>query len=93
MESVFKQLFLKYFSPNLYESRNGAVFVANAHGLLIFIHFVAEHRGKLVVTLKKMLKMTPVAQVVLYTVLPSDEVVADSMNYPIQLCLTNKVRN
>ncbi|XP_053092312.1 alpha-2-macroglobulin-like protein 1 [Pangasianodon hypophthalmus] len=50
-----------------------------------------EHRGNLVVTLQKMLKVTPVAQVVLYTVLPSGEVVADSMNFPIQLCLANKV--
>ncbi|KAF4070383.1 hypothetical protein AMELA_G00284880, partial [Ameiurus melas] len=59
--------------------------------ILETIHPGKEHRGKLVVTLKKMLKMTPVAQVVLYTVLPSDEVVADSKNYPIQLCLANKV--
>ncbi|XP_058244688.1 alpha-2-macroglobulin-like protein 1 [Hemibagrus wyckioides] len=50
-----------------------------------------EHRGNLVVTLQNMIKLSPVAQVVLYTVLPSGEAVADSMNYPIQLCLANKV--
>ncbi|XP_058246391.1 alpha-2-macroglobulin-like protein 1 isoform X2 [Hemibagrus wyckioides] len=49
------------------------------------------HKGNLVVTLQKMLKVSPVAQVVLYTILSSGEVVADSMNYPIQLCLANKV--
>ncbi|KAF7694849.1 hypothetical protein HF521_006572 [Silurus meridionalis] len=50
-----------------------------------------EHRGTLVITLQNMLKMTPVAQVVLYTILLSGEAVADSMNVPIQLCLANKV--
>ncbi|XP_060736639.1 alpha-2-macroglobulin-like protein 1 [Tachysurus vachellii] len=49
------------------------------------------HKGELVVTLQKMLKVSPVAQVVLYTILSSGEAVADSMNYPIQLCLANKV--
>ncbi|XP_047655768.1 alpha-2-macroglobulin-like protein 1 isoform X2 [Tachysurus fulvidraco] len=50
-----------------------------------------EHRGTLVVSLQNMIKLSPVAQVVLYTVLPSGESVADSQNYPIQLCLVNKV--
>ncbi|XP_047655766.1 alpha-2-macroglobulin-like protein 1 [Tachysurus fulvidraco] len=49
------------------------------------------HKGELVVTLQKMLKVSPVAQVILYTILSSGEAVADSMNYPIQLCLANKV--
>ncbi|GAA6085344.1 alpha-2-macroglobulin-like protein 1, partial [Tachysurus ichikawai] len=50
-----------------------------------------EHRGTLVLSLHNMIKLSPVAQVVLYTVLPSGESVADSLNYPIQLCLANKV--
>ncbi|XP_053092313.1 alpha-2-macroglobulin-like protein 1 [Pangasianodon hypophthalmus] len=50
-----------------------------------------EHRGNLVVTLQKTLKLSPVAQVVMYTVLPSGEALADSKNIPIQLCLANKV--
>ncbi|XP_060786981.1 alpha-2-macroglobulin-like [Neoarius graeffei] len=50
-----------------------------------------EHRGELVITLQKMLKVTPVAQVAVYTILPSGEVIADSMNFPIELCLPNKV--
>ncbi|XP_060786984.1 alpha-2-macroglobulin-like [Neoarius graeffei] len=50
-----------------------------------------EHRGELVITLQKMLKVTPVAQVAVYTILPSGEVMADSMNFPIELCLSNKV--
>ncbi|XP_066499224.1 alpha-2-macroglobulin-like protein 1 [Hoplias malabaricus] len=35
--------------------------------------------------------LAPVAQVVIYTVLPSGEAVADSGSYPIQLCFNNKV--
>ncbi|XP_027023848.2 alpha-2-macroglobulin-like protein 1 isoform X2 [Tachysurus fulvidraco] len=50
-----------------------------------------EHKGKLVLTLENMLEVSPVAQVVLYTVLPSGEVLADSMNYPVKPCLVNKV--
>ncbi|XP_060738506.1 alpha-2-macroglobulin-like protein 1 [Tachysurus vachellii] len=50
-----------------------------------------EHKGNLVLTLENMLKVSPVAQVVLYTVLPSGEVLADSMNYPVKRCLVNKV--
>ncbi|XP_060786982.1 alpha-2-macroglobulin-like [Neoarius graeffei] len=50
-----------------------------------------EHRGELVITLQKMLKVTPVAQVAVYTILPSGEVMADSMNFPIEPCLSNKV--
>ncbi|XP_053360071.1 alpha-2-macroglobulin-like protein 1 [Clarias gariepinus] len=49
------------------------------------------HKGNLVVTLQKMQKVTPVAQVVLYTVLPNGEAVADSKNFPIELCLANEV--
>ncbi|KAF5887090.1 alpha-2-macroglobulin-like protein 1, partial [Clarias magur] len=51
----------------------------------------AEHKGNLVLTMQMMLHMTPVAQVVLYTILPSGEVVADSANLKVQLCLANKV--
>ncbi|KAF5891088.1 alpha-2-macroglobulin-like protein 1, partial [Clarias magur] len=51
------------------------------------------HKGRLVVTLQKMQKLTPVAQVILYTVLPNGEAVADSRNFPIELCLANEVFN
>lgn len=61
--------------------------------LWIFICFVAVHRGKLIVSLENLLALSPIAQVVLYTVLSTGEAVADSMNFPIQLCLANKVRN
>ncbi|KAF7694848.1 hypothetical protein HF521_006571 [Silurus meridionalis] len=50
-----------------------------------------EHRGNLALALKMMVKLSPVAQVVLYAILPCGEAVADSMNFPIQLCLGNKV--
>ncbi|XP_058246392.1 alpha-2-macroglobulin-like protein 1 [Hemibagrus wyckioides] len=51
----------------------------------------AEHRGTLFLSLENLLALSPVAQVVLYTVLSSGEAVADSNNFPIQLCLANKV--
>ncbi|GAA6085348.1 alpha-2-macroglobulin-like protein 1 [Tachysurus ichikawai] len=51
----------------------------------------AVHRGKLIVSLENLLALSPIAQVVLYTVLSTGEAVADSMNFPIQLCLANKV--
>lgn len=35
--------------------------------------------------------LTPVAQVVVYAVMPSGEAVADSQDFPVQLCLNNKV--
>uniref|UniRef100_A0A8C1MBU9 Uncharacterized protein n=1 Tax=Cyprinus carpio TaxID=7962 RepID=A0A8C1MBU9_CYPCA len=46
---------------------------------------------KLTFSLKSMAALTPYAQVVVYTVLPSGEAVADSMNFPIEECLPNKV--
>ncbi|KAF4070385.1 hypothetical protein AMELA_G00284900 [Ameiurus melas] len=51
----------------------------------------AVTRGKLSLSLKNMLQLSSVAQVVLYTILSSGEAVADSMNFPIKLCLANKV--
>ncbi|XP_053479919.1 alpha-2-macroglobulin-like [Ictalurus furcatus] len=70
---------------------NGIVWLADALKLRIFICFVAEIRGTLFLSLRNMLQLSPVAQVVLYTILSSGEAVADSMNFPIQLCLANKV--
>lgn len=36
--------------------------------------------------------LAPVAQVVVYAVMASGEAVADSQDFPVQLCLNNKVR-
>ncbi|KAL7884006.1 hypothetical protein AOLI_G00067760 [Acnodon oligacanthus] len=49
------------------------------------------NKGKLTFSLQKMDALAPYAQVVVYTALPSGEAVADSMDFPIQLCLTNNV--
>ncbi|XP_060736637.1 alpha-2-macroglobulin-like protein 1 isoform X2 [Tachysurus vachellii] len=51
----------------------------------------AVHKGNLVLTLQHVTLVSPVAQVVLYTVLHSGEAVADSINLPVQPCLANKV--
>ncbi|KAM6976972.1 alpha-2-macroglobulin-like [Aplochiton taeniatus] len=47
--------------------------------------------GALTLPLHHMVDLAPVAQVVVYTLLPSGECVADSMDFPIQPCLKNKV--
>ncbi|KAF6734888.1 Alpha-2-macroglobulin-like protein 1 [Oryzias melastigma] len=49
------------------------------------------NKGKLKIPLTKVMDLAPVAQVVVYTMLSSGEVVADSRDFPIQLCLNNKV--
>lgn len=54
--------------------------------------FIKENTGELTFTLKKTAALTPYAQVVVYTVLPNGEAVADSMDFPIEECLPNKVR-
>lgn len=41
--------------------------------------------------LRKVGGLAPVAQVVVYAVMPSGEAVADSQNFPVGLCLNNKV--
>ncbi|KAI5094648.1 alpha-2-macroglobulin-like protein 1 [Silurus meridionalis] len=48
-------------------------------------------KGSLFLSLENMLELSPVAQVVLYTILSTGEAVADSMDFHIQLCLPNKV--
>uniref|UniRef100_A0A8C2Q1B2 Alpha-2-macroglobulin-like 1 n=1 Tax=Cyprinus carpio TaxID=7962 RepID=A0A8C2Q1B2_CYPCA len=55
------------------------------------LSFIKENRGELTFSLKSTAALTPYAQVVVYTVLPSGEAVADSMNFPIEECLPNKV--
>ncbi|XP_036070459.1 alpha-2-macroglobulin-like protein 1 [Oryzias melastigma] len=47
--------------------------------------------GKINIPLTKVMDLAPVAQVVVYTMLSSGEIVADSRDFPIQLCLNNKV--
>ncbi|XP_038839021.1 alpha-2-macroglobulin-like [Salvelinus namaycush] len=49
------------------------------------------NQGQLMLSLQRMPELTPFAQVVVYTVLPDGEAVADSRDFPIHLCLKNKV--
>ncbi|KAK2881193.1 hypothetical protein Q8A67_018461 [Cirrhinus molitorella] len=48
-------------------------------------------KGELTFLLENTAALTPYAQVVVYAVLPSGEIVADSMVFPIEECLPNKV--
>ncbi|KAJ7995147.1 hypothetical protein DPEC_G00241550 [Dallia pectoralis] len=49
------------------------------------------NQGELTLSLQRMHELSPIAQVVVYTVLPTGEAVADSRNFPIRQCLKNKV--
>ncbi|XP_026081962.1 alpha-2-macroglobulin-like protein 1 [Carassius auratus] len=59
--------------------------------LSVNVNTGTENKGELTFPLKSTAALTPYAQVVVYTVLPSGEAVADSMNFPIEGCLPNKV--
>ncbi|RVE75125.1 hypothetical protein OJAV_G00013740 [Oryzias javanicus] len=63
--------------------QQGTVSVNVKHGTV--------NKGKIKIPLTKVMDLAPVAQVVVYTMLSSGEVVADSRDFPIQLCLNNKV--
>ncbi|XP_034403872.1 alpha-2-macroglobulin isoform X2 [Cyclopterus lumpus] len=49
------------------------------------------NQGQFSVSLPRVSDLAPVAQLVVYTVMPSGAVVADSQDFPVQLCLNNKV--
>ncbi len=49
------------------------------------------NKGELSISLRQVTNLAPFAQVVVYTVMPGGEAVADSQDFPIQLCLNNKV--
>ncbi|XP_062310598.1 alpha-2-macroglobulin-like protein 1 [Osmerus eperlanus] len=51
----------------------------------------SENRGTLRVPLEHVDELAPVAQVVVYTIMPNGVIVADSMDFPVELCLKNKV--
>ncbi|XP_046893857.1 alpha-2-macroglobulin-like [Hypomesus transpacificus] len=51
----------------------------------------SENRGNLRVPLERVDELAPVAQVVVYTIMPNGVIVADSLDFPVELCLKNKV--
>uniref|UniRef100_A0A8C7UEI2 Alpha-2-macroglobulin-like protein 1 n=1 Tax=Oncorhynchus mykiss TaxID=8022 RepID=A0A8C7UEI2_ONCMY len=53
--------------------------------------YLVRLKGELTLSLQRMPELTPFAQVVVYTVLPDGEAVADSRDFPIHLCLKNEV--
>ncbi|XP_077422372.1 alpha-2-macroglobulin-like protein 1 isoform X2 [Vanacampus margaritifer] len=62
------------------------------HGRLpVAVKVGAENKGEATIPLNQVIDLAPFAQVVVYTVLPGGEAVADSQDFPIQLCLKNKV--
>ncbi|GAA6075457.1 alpha-2-macroglobulin-like protein 1, partial [Tachysurus ichikawai] len=72
--------------------QQGRLLVPVSPGLLLIPNSQSrEISGRVLLPLTSIDKLPPVAQVVIYTLLSSGEAVADSMNYPVQPCLTNKV--
>ncbi|XP_019716918.1 alpha-2-macroglobulin-like protein 1 [Hippocampus comes] len=62
------------------------------HGRLpVAVTVGTVNKGELTIPLHQVIDLAPFAQVVVYTVLPGGEAVADSQDFPIQLCLKNKV--
>ncbi|XP_043975302.1 alpha-2-macroglobulin-like protein 1 isoform X1 [Gambusia affinis] len=49
------------------------------------------NKGELTVRLSEVIDLAPVAQVIVYSLMANGEMVADSQDFPIQLCLSNKV--
>ncbi len=65
---------------------------SNMPHFLVLCVFASVNKGELSISLSQVRNLAPFAQVVVYTVMPSGEAVADSQDFPIQLCLNNKVR-
>ncbi|XP_077396698.1 alpha-2-macroglobulin-like protein 1 [Festucalex cinctus] len=62
------------------------------HGTIpVAVRMATENKGEVTIPLHQVIDLAPFAQVVVYTVLPGGEAVADSLDFPIQLCLKNKV--
>uniref|UniRef100_H3DA42 Alpha-2-macroglobulin bait region domain-containing protein n=1 Tax=Tetraodon nigroviridis TaxID=99883 RepID=H3DA42_TETNG len=62
------------------------------HGrVLVAVKAGIVNTGEISVPLRQVGSLAPVAQVVVYAEMPGGEVVADSQDYPVQLCLNNKV--
>uniref|UniRef100_A0A8C9QQ96 Alpha-2-macroglobulin-like n=1 Tax=Scleropages formosus TaxID=113540 RepID=A0A8C9QQ96_SCLFO len=80
------QEFLTFFYLVL--SRGSAV--QQGH-LLTAVKKGKVNKGEFTVHVRQTRDLAPYAQVVVYTVLPSGEIVADSSTVPIQKCLKNKV--
>uniref|UniRef100_A0A3B3CHH6 Alpha-2-macroglobulin-like 1 n=1 Tax=Oryzias melastigma TaxID=30732 RepID=A0A3B3CHH6_ORYME len=49
------------------------------------------NKGYVRISLKNVMDLAPVAQVAIYTIVSSGQIVADSRDFPVQLCLKNKV--
>ncbi|RVE75122.1 hypothetical protein OJAV_G00013710 [Oryzias javanicus] len=55
------------------------------------VQYGIVNKGYVRISLKNVMDLAPVAQVAIYTIVSSGQIVADSRDFPIQLCLNNKV--
>uniref|UniRef100_H2L617 Alpha-2-macroglobulin-like protein 1 n=1 Tax=Oryzias latipes TaxID=8090 RepID=H2L617_ORYLA len=65
--------------------------VSSSHFMALFLNVSPVNKGTIKIPLTNVINLAPIAQVVVYTIVSSGEVVADSRDFPIQLCLNNKV--
>ncbi|XP_058490209.1 alpha-2-macroglobulin [Solea solea] len=62
------------------------------HGhLALAVKVGTVNKGQVSITLQQVKNLAPFAQVVVYSMMPNGEAVADSQDFPIQQCLNNKV--
>lgn len=69
------------------------MYFESCHISVSFCISTQVNHGKVSIPLGQVTDLAPFAQVVVYTVMPSGEAVADGRDFPIQLCLNNKVTN
>ncbi|XP_024144818.1 alpha-2-macroglobulin-like protein 1 isoform X3 [Oryzias melastigma] len=55
------------------------------------VQYGIVNKGYVRISLKNVMDLAPVAQVAIYTIVSSGQIVADSRDFPVQLCLKNKV--
>ena len=64
---------------------------------LIHIHLFpfppAPVKGNFALEIPVEFSMAPMVKMLIYTILPDGEVIADSVNFEVEKCLRNKVRN
>uniref|UniRef100_A0AAQ6IIX1 Uncharacterized protein n=1 Tax=Anabas testudineus TaxID=64144 RepID=A0AAQ6IIX1_ANATE len=68
-----------------------SMYFESCHISVSFCISTQVNHGKVSIPLGQVTDLAPFAQVVVYTVMPSGEAVADGRDFPIQLCLNNKV--
>uniref|UniRef100_A0AAQ4QJC0 Alpha-2-macroglobulin-like 1 n=1 Tax=Gasterosteus aculeatus aculeatus TaxID=481459 RepID=A0AAQ4QJC0_GASAC len=74
-----------------YKSQTTLRFMVSHASFCLSVFPASVNKGEFSISLRQVTGLAPFAQVVVYTVMPGGEAVADSHDFPVQLCLNNKV--